>query len=351
MPVTPEESYRSPEEPPGRIAGLVARSRCWVEDRRQAAYDRLPRPLQRTWVLTQHTWRDTIEDRVPGLAAEIALFTMISLPALILVVLGSLGFVADALGPSGTQELNRIVFDLPGGFLSDQTYASYERLATTVLSDGRADVISVGALLSLWTGSRATARALETMTIAYDIERPRPGWRRRLLAVGLTAAGLVGAIAVLPLLVLGPRVVEWIAPDAVASVTLTVLGALYWPVLAMLAVAGLTTIYHVGVPWKTPWRRDLPGALLAMVLWLAAAAGLRAYLALTTTGDAVFSQLGVPIAVVLWLYVSSIAILLGAELNAEIERMWPTTGRPPVTPTASPDRDVPGQRPETRSPT
>jgi membrane protein len=64
-----------------------------------------------------------------------------------------------------------------------------------------------------------------------------------------------------------------------------------------------------------------------MGLWLLAAAGLRAYLAITIGGDAVFSQLGVPIAVVLWLYVSSIAVLLGAELNAEIEKMWPTTDR------------------------
>ncbi|WP_254052185.1 hypothetical protein [Aeromicrobium sp. A1-2] len=57
-----------------------------------------------------------------------------------------------------------------------------------MLADGRADVISVGALLSLWTGSRATNRALETITIAYDIEQAGPNWRRRLLAVGLTAA-------------------------------------------------------------------------------------------------------------------------------------------------------------------
>ncbi|WP_254052184.1 YhjD/YihY/BrkB family envelope integrity protein [Aeromicrobium sp. A1-2] len=105
--------------------------------------------------------------------------------------------------------------------------------------------------------------------------------------------------------------VEWIAPSAVASATLSVLGALYWPLLAALAIAGLATLYHVGVPWRTPWRRDLPGAVLAMILWLMAAAGLRAYLALTLGGDAVFSQLGVPIAVVLWLYVSSIAVLLG----------------------------------------
>lgn len=249
---------------------------------------------------------------------------MISLPALILVILGSLGYVADALGPAGTQELNRIVFELPRSFLADRTYASYEQLATAVLSGGRADVISIGALLSLWTGSRATDRALETITIAYDIDEPGPSWKRRLMAIGLTLAGLVSAIAILPLLVLGPRAIEWVAPDAVASATLTVLGTLYWPVLGALAIAGLATLYHVGVPWRTPWRRDLPGAALAMVLWLLAAAALRAYLAVTLGDGAVFSQLGVPIAVVLWLYVSSIAVLLGAELNAEIERMWPT---------------------------
>ncbi len=326
---------------PNRIAALAARSRGWADDLAHGVYDRLPHPLQRASVLAVRTWRDTFDDRVPGLAAEIALFTMISLPALILVILGSLGFVADALGPSGTAGLDRIVFELPREFLAAQTYDSYERLASAVLADGRADVISIGALLSLWTGSRATDRALETITIAYDIDEPGPTWRRRLLAVGLTAAGLLGAIAILPLLVLGPQVVEWVAPNAVASATLSVLGALYWPVVAALAIAGLASLYHVGVPWRTPWRRDVPGAVLAMILWLLAAAGLRAYLAVTLGGDAVFSQLGVPIAIVLWLYVSSIAVLLGAELNAEIERMWPTGDRTGAKATASPEAAMP----------
>ncbi|EFQ82307.1 YihY family protein [Aeromicrobium marinum DSM 15272] len=312
-----------------------------AEDVARRVHDRLPRPWQRAWTLIGRTGREAVDDRVPGLAAEIALFTMISLPALILVVLGSLGFVADALGPAGAQELNRIVFELPRGFFSDRVYASYENLATRVLADGRADVISIGALLSLWTGSRATNRALETITIAYDIDRPRPGWRRRLLALGLTVAGLLAAIAILPLLVLGPRVVEWLAPEAVASATLTVLGALYWPVLGLLAITALASLYHLGVPWRTPWRRDLPGAALAMIVWLLAAAGLRAYLAATIGSDAVFSQLAVPIAIVLWLYVSSVAVLLGAELNAEIERMWPTTGlRPDLGPGEPPTAPV-----------
>ncbi len=282
--------------------------------------------------LTERTVRDSVADRVPGLAAEATLFVLISLPALLLVVLGSLGFVAGSLGPAGSGELNRLVFDVPRTFMSDSTYASYESIAQQVLATGRADVVGIGAVLALWTGSRATSRVLETIVIAYDIESPRPGWRRRLLALVLTLGGLLGAVAVLPLLVLGPRLVEHVAPDGVASATLTVLSLAYWPVLGLFVLVGLTTLYHLGVPWRTPWLRDLPGAVLAMVVWFLAAAGLRAYVTLSAlgggdAGNAVYRQLGTPIAIVLWLYVSLMAVLLGAELNAEIEKKWPTIDR------------------------
>ncbi len=318
-------------------AGLVARARrarTVVEhrarDRGRRVLAAAPRPVRTGWGLAERTARDVHDDRVLGLAAEVALFTLISLPALLLMMLGSLGFVADMLGSAGTAELDRIVFDLPRTLLSGSTYQTYEPLARQVVAEGRADVIGFGLLLSLWTGSRATNRFLETLSIAYDIEGRRPGWRRRLLAYALTLLGLLSAVAVLPLLVLGPRLVDLTAPDRVADPLLAAGGTLYWPMLGLLVLAGLTTLFHVGVPWRTPWRRDLPGAVLAMVLWFAAAAALRAYLALggTSGGGAAYQQLGTPIAVVLWLYVSAIAVLLGAELNAEIEKTWPTIDEP-----------------------
>lgn len=98
--------------------------------------------------------------------------------------------------------------------------------------------------------------------------------------------------------------------------------------MAVLVLVGLATIYHLGVPWHTPWRRDLPGALLAMALWLTAAAGLRAYLEFSVQDDAAYSQVAVPIAVVLWLYLTALAVLLGAEVNAAIEKMWPHERQP-----------------------
>lgn len=309
---------------------MASRVRTRVESVRGGARALTESTLERSpsWVrtgvdLSTRTVRDTLEDRVPGLAAEAALFTLISLPALILVVLGSLGFVADALGPEGADELDRLVFELPRTFFSERTYEAYAGIARTVVEDGRADVVSVGLLLSLWTGSRAVNRTLETVSIAYDVT-PRPGWRRRLVALGLTVAGLVGAVAVLPMLVLGPRIVRLVAPETVAEATLSVLSVLYWPALALLVLAALATLYHLGVPWRTPWHRDLPGAVLAMAVWFAASGMLRAYLALAGQDDQVYQRLGTPIAVVLWLYVSAVALLLGAELNAEIEKKWPT---------------------------
>ncbi len=113
-----------------------------------------------------------------------------------------------------------------------------------------------------------------------------------------------------------------------ADTTLYVLHFLFWPAIVVLVLAGLATLYHVGVPWRTPWRRDLPGAVLAMALWLLASAGLRIYLTVTVHKGAIYSQLAVPIAVVLWLYITAFAVLLGAEFNSEIERMWPYEEHP-----------------------
>ncbi|MGV0836056.1 YihY/virulence factor BrkB family protein [Mycolicibacterium thermoresistibile] len=297
-------------------------ARATVVRRIRSLYARTPTPLRHAWRLTDRTIRESMADRVPGLAAEAALFTLISLPALMLAVFGSLGFIAEALGPEGTAGLRRLVLDVPQSFLTDQTFRAYERIVEDVLTTRRGSVISIGLLLSLWTGSRAVNRYLETITIAYGVA-PRPIWRQRLIALGLTAAGLLGAAAVLPPLVVGPQLIEQLTPPAVQTATTQALDLLFWPALILAILVGLVSLYHFGVPWKTPWRRDLPGAILAMLLWLLASAGLRAYLAVSMRDDAVYAQLAVPIAVVLWLYVTAFAVLVGAEFNAEIERTWP----------------------------
>lgn len=310
-----------------RLSTSASAARDAVGSHVRVRFAALPRPVRQAGRLIYRTSRSTIRDRVPGLAAEAALFTLISLPALLLAIIGSLGFVAASLSPEGTERFRTVVLEIPRSFLSDPTYGSYEQIVDTVLNSTRGGVVSAGIVLSIWTGSRAVNRYLETITIAYNVE-PRAGWRQRLLALGLTIGLLLGAVAVLPALVFGPQILQWLLPDTVADATLRFFELAFWPAVVLLVLAGLATLYHVGVPWHTPWRRDVPGAILAMVLWLLASAALRAYLALTVQTDAVFTQLAVPIAVVLWLYITAFAVLLGAEFNAEIEKMWPCDKHP-----------------------
>jgi membrane protein len=162
---------------------------------------------------------------------------------------------------------------------------------------------------------------VRTITIAYDMPHLRSAWKGRLLAFGLYLGALAVGAVLLPVLVLGPDLLIDLAPAGSltqAASTLIELG--YWPAVALASILALASLYHLSVPVRSPWRRDLPGAALAMVLWVTGSFGLRAYLEST----AKYGVLSAPIGVLLFFFVTALAVLLGAELNAEIDKMWPT---------------------------
>ena len=116
-------------------------------------------------------------------------------------------------------------------------------------------------------------------------------------------------------------IVPWLA-----SAFETVWEILYWPVVAGLGIVLLTWVLHIAAPHSTPWRRDLPGAALALTVLVLGSVGLRIYTTNFLEGSSAFTLFTAPLAVLLWLYVSAFAVLLGAELNSEIEKQWPHGG-------------------------
>jgi membrane protein len=291
--------------------------------------ERLPRPLTSAWILTRRTVTGTINDRVHGLAAEAAFFAILSLPPMLLAVVGSIGYIAGLLGPEATERVAEVVIGIPETFLAAETMETLRPMLEEVLVEGRAGIASFGFLIALWGGSRAINVYLETLAIAYRVEDPRPTWRRRVLAYALTVAGaLVGAL-VIPALVMGPDLVALLAPGPLDTAAQTAARMVFWPSVILVTVLMLTALYHVGVPWETPFWRDIPGAALAMLLWLLGGVALRMYADMTLRGEeTIYGPLATPLVVLLWLYVTSFAVLLGAEFNAEIERMWPHTDGP-----------------------
>ncbi len=285
--------------------------------------------VRRGRTLATRTISKAWNDRILGLSAETAFWQLLSLPSLFLALLGALGYVARLVGPDTvTRAQNQLLVGFGKAFspeVVDQLVAPTVRV---VLRGGRADIVSVGFLLALWAGSSATATFVNTITIAYGMRDLRGAVRSRLLALWLYLGSIVLGTVLLPLLVLGPTLLARIVPERARATARTVISNLYWPVVIVLLMLALTTLYHLAPPRRLPWWRGLPGALLAMVIFLGGSAGLRIYIGFVLDHNTAYATLATPVAALLFFYVLAFGVLLGAEFNAAREEMRPAACKP-----------------------
>jgi membrane protein len=265
-------------------------------------------------------WRD----RVLGLAAEAGFWQLLSLPSLLLAVIGLIGYFSGSLGPDTLHDLEHaIVRGLKHVIVPSAVDSTVQPALDRILRGGRADVVSIGFIVSLWTGSSAMATFVNTITIAYGLRHHRGAVRSRIVALQLYLAFVAVGVVLLPLLVLGPTLITKLAPQhwRHAMHLITLIG--YWPLVALISLALLTSLYHLAIPVRTPWRRALPGAVVGLGVWVVGSVLLRLWLTWAFRSTATYGPLSAPVAVLIFMYLTALAILLGAELNAEIDRLWP----------------------------
>lgn len=278
----------------------------------------------RTWQLVAGTVSRAWNDRILGLSAEAAFWQLLSLPPLFLAILGAAGYLGDALGPDTVAVIESRVLRLASHVAAqDVVDGVVRKTLDQVLHGGRADVISIGFVLSLWAGSSAMATFVNTITIAYGMRDLRGALRSRLLALRLYLTSLVVLAVLLPLLVIGPTQLRRLSPQRWRPDTADVIRIAYWPVVGGLLLLGLAALYHYATPIRLRWRRALPGAAVALVLFVLGSFALRLYVALVVGHALTYGALAAPIAALLFFYVLALAVHLGAELNATLERLWP----------------------------
>ena len=279
-----------------------------------------------------NTVSSCFRNRVTGLAAEAAFFAILSLPPLVFGLAGTIGFVAKRFQVAEVDVLKGRVLDIASQALTPSTVDQV--IAPTlnnVLIGGRIDVISIGFVLALWSGSRALNVFIDTITIMYGFGGHRGIVKTRALSFTLYVVALILGIVLVPLILAGPEVVRDITPDRVA-----VLARLYWPTVLVLSVGFLTTLYHVSVPVRKSWLNGLPGAIFTLSMWIGGSYFLRWALGYSAGGTSIYGPLAAPIAVLLWLYVLSISMLIGAALNAAFDQNFPDRSLPRTDP-AEPD--------------
>ena len=272
------------------------------------------------WRLIVSTVSTCMRNRVTGLAAEAAFFAVLSLPPLVFALAGSIGYVFARFSDTQIEDVRRTVLDLASQALTPETVHSIIRpTLNEVLSGGRYDVVSIGFVLALWSGSRALNVFVDTITIMYGLGGHRGIVRTRALSFLLYVLGMVTGVITIPLVVAGPTLIRRWVPDRFGFVN-----TLYWPTVLVLGIFFLAMLYHVSVPVRNRWRFNLPGAAFTMFCWVFGSALLRLVLLGTAKGStSIYGPLAAPIAVLLWMYLLSIAVLIGAALNAALDQLWP----------------------------
>lgn len=274
--------------------------------------------------LFKRTWVKAWEGNLFSEAAEAAFWQVLSLPPLLLGLLGSLGYVAQWFGKDVINSVHASIIEWSNtAFSSNVVKDIIAPTVDDILRHGRGEIVTVGFLISLWGGSSAMSSFVDAITVAHNQYGVRHEVWQRIFALLLYMAALVLLVIGLPILALGPDVLPKLFPVAWRNEISFWVDAFYYPALGVIIVLALATLYKLALPRKLPWHRGLPGAVLAMAVFLLSSMGLRLYISWITTTGYTYGALATPIAFLLFAFFIGFAIVLGAYFNAAIQEMWP----------------------------
>ena len=278
------------------------------------------------WVeLSKRVWKEIQEDEVFGRAAELSYYFLLALFPFLIFLTSVIGFF---LG-SGTGTRHAL-FDYLARVMPPSAYQLISSTMTEVSSSSGGGKLSFGIIAALWAASNGLSAITTSLNVAYDVKEGRPWWKQRLTAIGLTMALSVLIIGALVLVVFGGRIGEGLAAayglgDAFA------LGwkIVQWPlVLAAMTFAFALIYYFAPDLRKQTWTWLTPGAAIGVALWLLVSVAFRIYLHFFDSYSATYGSLGAVIILMLWLYFTGAAVLVGGEINSEIENAAAQQGEP-----------------------
>jgi membrane protein len=324
-------TFLRPERRPAELRPSGRPGRAMGDDRGRLA----GKPTQ----IPKRGWRDVLarvkaevsEDQVSSLAGGVAFFAFLALIPAMAAMTSIYGLVSDP-NDVATQ-LDWLTDPLPqaaGQFFREQ----FETIAGAE-GGGLSLGLAVSLVTLLWSASAGMQALMRAVGRAYDEAERRSPVKLRLTALGLTLGALVLAAASLGAIVVLPAVMDDLGLGTIGQ---WVISALRWPALGVLIALGLAILYRVSPDRDDPkWRWATPGAFVAIVLWLMASIGFSVYAGNFGSYNETYGALSAIIILLLWLYISAYAVLVGAELNAEMEHQTA------VDTTVGPDRPM-GQR-------
>jgi membrane protein len=265
---------------------------------------------RRWWIdFAKALWREIDDDHVLNGAAALAYFLLLAIfPAAI--------FVLSLLPYLSIPHLEQALSDLLYQVLPDQSATLLEETARYVASHKSGGLLTFGVIVTLWSASSGVYAIIEQLNMAYKAKDRRPFWRARGTAILLMLIFIVLVIGSLSLVVFGGVVQSWLASSIGWNRPLLIFFAtLRWIIIAASLLLGLAVIYRFGPDANVKFRFISPGNIAGATLIALASIGFRFYVLKFGNYSATYGSLGAMIILMLWLYLTGIALLLGCEIN------------------------------------
>ena len=270
-------------------------------------------------------WKDLLKRTVKGawnddilnLAAQQAYYFFFALfPALLFVVAIASFFPLQTLTDDVVARL--------GGVAPQAVIQIINEQLRDLGRQNSGGILTFAFLVTIWSSSGAMVSIITTLNAAYDVTETRPWWKTRLIAVGLTVGIAIFVLASTFLVIAGPSVGERLANSMnLGPAFKWTWWILQWPVVFVLIATAIGLTYYFAPDVEQDWVWITPGSVLATSLWLIVSLGLKFYYQLVPGANASYGAIGGIMVLMLWFYCSGIALLMGAEMNAEIEHASP----------------------------
>ncbi|HXA84984.1 MAG TPA: YihY/virulence factor BrkB family protein [Candidatus Dormibacteraeota bacterium] len=276
-------------------------------------------PLQ----LVKRVYHEINDDEVLTRSAALAYYFVSALFPMIFFLMAMLGLFAQS------HDLQSSLLNYTAQFMPEDAYRLVQKTLQEIANSSTGLKLAFGLVLALWSGAGGVVSIIDALNRCYHVKDSRPFWKQRLIALGMTVAIAALTIVALTIVLYGGDIADFVGSHVgLSNVTVIAWHIVQWPIALFFVLLSFALLYFWGPDTRQQWQWITPGAVVGVLTWIGASMLFRVYLHFFNSYSKTYGSLGAVIVLLLWLYISGLAILVGGEINSEIENAAAKRGHP-----------------------
>jgi membrane protein len=275
------------------------------------------------WQLSKRVYYEIEEDEVLTRSAALAFYFVAALVPMLFFVVAMLGFFAQS------HDLESNLFNYAGRFMPPDAFTLLQKTLKEISTSATGWKLALGLVLALWSGSGGLSSVMDALNRCYHVKDARPYWKQKLISIVLTIGVAALTVVALIIVLYGGDIAQFVGNHTgLSSVTVMAWRVVQWPVAVFFVVLAFALMYYWGPDTEQQWTWITPGSLVGVLLWIGASVAFRIYLHFFNSYSKTYGSLGAVIILLYWLFITGLAILIGGEINSEIENAAAKRGHP-----------------------